>query len=650
MGGFPSLSPYNVPRMRVHREAARDYDAYAESGRGPTVGKRTLTEGLVQRAPSERQPGGDAAPLLAAAATGSGSALGGEVVARMTSTTGADLAGVRAHTGAASQTAAAAIGARAYTVGQDIHFGAGEYQPGTAGGDRLIAHELVHTIQQGGGDGGSVQTKLEISQPGDAAEVEADSIAELALSSAGGSASPEQRPTGVVRQTVSRMTVQREGAADAGAGGGPVDAGGPVAGVPAPAGAAGGTCGTPEEQAKVDAFRLRTDMKLDRNIPSSGFGMFDATYMPVASLMTVTVKVFFKFEDSEAAPGFWSRIARTMAGEDLSRFYWSEPEKATFKAEFMARCMVDWSAKHIMESTKPCWDFTAVPLVIPKVLEDAAGAHYVMTVHKRKVAGTSFPSATGDPDLAHPENPATGDLDERDNQIDADYNSKSVAKSERERIEAALAAAACAPVLFAKDSDVIDPGPRARLETFAAALVAKQPTDPLIPIQLSGVASSEGDPAHNLDLSTRRGNAVRAVLTGAGAPQPIAATGLGPTGAPEDAANRRVDVAVDRVFETTYTGNQFAGSPHEFGHMLGLPDEYSDATLPGGNATWAKQQVDYMALVTAAGVPGPTKFGQDTSSIMSTGRDFLPRHYVTFWEALGRMTTPDITQAEWKIK
>jgi hypothetical protein len=43
-------------------------------------------------------------------------------------------------------------------------------------------------------------------------------------------------------------------------------------------------------------------------------------------------------------------------------------------------------------------------------------------------------------------------------------------------------------------------------------------------------------------------------------------------------------------------------------------------------------------------------FGQDTSAIMSTGRDVLPRHYVTFWEALARMTTPDITQAEWKIK
>ncbi|MEO7731878.1 MAG: OmpA family protein, partial [Kofleriaceae bacterium] len=422
---------------------------------------------------------------------------------------------------------------------------------------------------------------------------------------------------------------------------------------PAAAGAgpaAAGACGTPEEQAKMEAFRLRTDLHVDRNIPSSGFGMFDARYIPAASLMTVTVKVFFKFEDSTSAPGFLDRVRRTLGGEDLSRFYWSDAEKATFRAGFVARCMVDWSAKHTMESTKPCWDFKAVPLVMPQILDDEAGAHYVMTVHKRAVPGTSFDSATGDPDLAHPEKPATGDLDEKDNQIDGDYNSAGVATSERERIEAALAAAAATPVRFGKDSDVIDAGPRAALTTFASALVRKQPSDPLIPIQLLGFASAEGQAAHNNDLSTRRAEAVRGVLTGAGAPQPIAATGMGPTGAPDEAANRKVDIAVDHVFETTYAGNAFAGSPHEFGHMLGMPDEYLDNTVGAHKDDWGKQQTDYMSLVTAAGVPGPTKFGQDTSAIMSTGRDVLPRHYVTFWEALGRMTTPDITQAEWKIK
>jgi hypothetical protein len=63
---------------------------------------------------------------------------------------GADFGDVRVHSdGAAAQTAEE-LGARAYTVGSDIAFGAGEYAPGTERGRRLMAHELTHVIQQGG--------------------------------------------------------------------------------------------------------------------------------------------------------------------------------------------------------------------------------------------------------------------------------------------------------------------------------------------------------------------------------------------------------------------------------------------------------------------------------------------------------------------
>ena len=40
--------------------------------------------------------------------------------------------------------------ARAFTLGQDIVFGAGEYAPDTGEGTRLLAHELVHVVQQQG--------------------------------------------------------------------------------------------------------------------------------------------------------------------------------------------------------------------------------------------------------------------------------------------------------------------------------------------------------------------------------------------------------------------------------------------------------------------------------------------------------------------
>jgi hypothetical protein len=60
-----------------------------------------------------------------------------------------DLGGVRAHIDRTAAAAAAAVGAAAFTVGLHIVFGDGRYQPGTAPGRRLLAHELAHVVQQG---------------------------------------------------------------------------------------------------------------------------------------------------------------------------------------------------------------------------------------------------------------------------------------------------------------------------------------------------------------------------------------------------------------------------------------------------------------------------------------------------------------------
>ena len=61
---------------------------------------------------------------------------------------GADFSSVRVHNDAHSATLARSVNAQAFTIGQDVVFGAGQYVPGTYAGDRLIAHELTHSIQQ----------------------------------------------------------------------------------------------------------------------------------------------------------------------------------------------------------------------------------------------------------------------------------------------------------------------------------------------------------------------------------------------------------------------------------------------------------------------------------------------------------------------
>jgi hypothetical protein len=70
---------------------------------------------------------------------------------------GQDFSRIQVHTDAKAAESAQAIDAAAYTVGQDVVFGAGQYAPGTAEGRRLLAHELTHVVQQAGARPQAVQ-------------------------------------------------------------------------------------------------------------------------------------------------------------------------------------------------------------------------------------------------------------------------------------------------------------------------------------------------------------------------------------------------------------------------------------------------------------------------------------------------------------
>ena len=70
---------------------------------------------------------------------------------------GHDFSRIRVHADDAAAASAASVSARAFTVGSDIVFGAGEYRPESPDGRRLLAHELTHTIQQANGLPASIQ-------------------------------------------------------------------------------------------------------------------------------------------------------------------------------------------------------------------------------------------------------------------------------------------------------------------------------------------------------------------------------------------------------------------------------------------------------------------------------------------------------------
>lgn len=100
----------------------------------------------------------------------------------MESRFGQDFSGVRVHTDARAQASARAVGALAYTVGRDIAFGAGQYAPHTGDGRRLIAHELAHVVQQGGGLQRRAEGEARAVGDEAAGEQEADAAADAVLS------------------------------------------------------------------------------------------------------------------------------------------------------------------------------------------------------------------------------------------------------------------------------------------------------------------------------------------------------------------------------------------------------------------------------------------------------------------------------------
>ena len=61
---------------------------------------------------------------------------------------GHDFSGVRVHNDREATLTAAALGARAFTLGRHIAFSSGQYEPGTSSGRELLAHELTHVVQQ----------------------------------------------------------------------------------------------------------------------------------------------------------------------------------------------------------------------------------------------------------------------------------------------------------------------------------------------------------------------------------------------------------------------------------------------------------------------------------------------------------------------
>jgi len=120
------------------------------AGSGPCERCR---ERAARRAGLEREGlASDAPSLVGDVIRSEGDALDTATRAFFENRFGQDLGRVRVHTGGRASASARAVDAQAYTVGNHVVFDAGRFNPASGPGRELLAHELVHTLQQRGAD------------------------------------------------------------------------------------------------------------------------------------------------------------------------------------------------------------------------------------------------------------------------------------------------------------------------------------------------------------------------------------------------------------------------------------------------------------------------------------------------------------------
>jgi hypothetical protein len=213
----------NLPRP-TEGDAARE-----AAGRGP--GARPSTShldaasvmhlqrlagnaGVVQMLEDEAAAGAqqqETSPVHDIVGRGGGTPLDESVRAPMESSFGQDFSDVRVHTDGQASKSAESVGANAYTVGNDIVFRSGHFDAASPTGQRTIAHELSHVVQQRSGpvDGTEAPGGIRLSDPGDKFERAADASADQVLSGA----SPQSAPAGGSGTSVQLEEAEEDAAA-----------------------------------------------------------------------------------------------------------------------------------------------------------------------------------------------------------------------------------------------------------------------------------------------------------------------------------------------------------------------------------------------------------------------------------------------------
>lgn len=483
---------------------------------------------------------------------------------------GEDFGGVRAFLGRSHPMAA--MGANAAARGDDIAFGA------EAPGRELVAHELTHVVQARHSGAGAVQASAVESTPGDAAEREAEALAPLAAR--GERVEVRATPTAAIHADRSPAP------APAAAGAAPAD--GLVAG----------------REAALRMFMAGKYERLNHH-PSTG-GAFDVRYDPGTGLLQVTVKVHIEFMSG--------RPGQQRPRGKQPRYDWGRSDKAAWTAAAIREMEQAWSKQYTLHCLRPGWE--SVPPVSVRVAVqqvDAPGAaHFVMEAHKAPTDGADRDEVAGNSVTRMYERSSDG---MRSPDVDVERNDGLL-----DRLEALNPG----KISFAPGRADLHPTDVFRLRAFGGALGRDAASDAGVVVTVRGQAAGLNPiELNSMALAVARAKTVAAALMAGGA-RVVRETQLIYDGYSATLSAATIFVDVPSMRQTTLR--------HEFGHMLGVGDEYTEGARTRG------AEVTHTKLV-ARTMPSeaPVRAANDERA-MAFGDIVWPHHYVTFVDALVQMT------------
>ncbi len=441
-------------------------------------------------------------------------------------------------------------------------------------------------------------------------------------------------------------------------------------------------------------FRAAGPVPADANgttiVPSTGMGGFNARYDPISMALTITLNIGMNFLDGMKITGNHVKATKDtmepseiainrnlsqLRGEKLTKalekvkeqWTWSgagDPRISTWMATYRGNVMGAWSSAGtgiIFQGSRPGWDSQL--------------ARINVVVHTQNIAGLAPGTPTPGPQPVHTQADIYKTPDE-DTEFGANVSPGTAASGTDQKLELGSGQVTgqshllTTRVHFGNNSSTLSSRAKEGLKKWIISFQAT-PGTPGDSIAITGHANTKGEKTEagherNLQLSLDRALAVEDFLKTTSVEGSLlrnaetridAIVGVGAGGAGEEAEWRRVEIVVG-----SGQGQNIAA--HEFGHMLGLFDEYAstpkrDAAgnpitdakgnpisrgLINGTGDEVGVKTGHDALATSMGLGGSVNENND--NIMSLGSTIRPQHYATFMEALHNVTGVN----DWRVK